>query len=205
MKQEEDPSGRLLDHIYDGIQEYDNPLPRWWVALFWITIFFSPLYVLYYHAGPGLLDIDAYNKDMVAFYDLQAQQLLAMGPIDENMLAGLTQESAMMAGAAQVFQVRCSSCHGQLGEGSIGPNLTDDYWIHGGQLVEILQVVTDGVPAKGMVAWKAQLSPAELLSVSAYVGTLRGTDPPRAKAPQGDLRPYAPPSAEPVPATDSGP
>lgn len=190
----EESKDKLLDHNYDDIQEYDNPLPKWWVGLFWATIVFSIIYGLYYHAGPGPSVIDDYNQDMIAYYDLQAQQFLAMGEITEETLADLTADPAMMAGAQQVFVAKCSQCHGMSGEGNIGPNLTDEYWLHGGSLVDIYNTVSEGVPAKGMLAWKTQLRPAELLSVSAFVGTLRGTEPPNAKAPQGDLFVPEPPT-----------
>lgn len=181
---------RLLEHNYDGIQEYDNPLPRWWVVLFWITIVFTPLYFLYYHWGPGMLTIEAYNQDMIAYYDQQAQQFLAMGEVTEKTLIDLQQKSSMMAGAKALFQTKCSPCHGMNGEGNIGPNLTDDYWLHGNKLTDIYHTVMEGVPSKGMLSWKTQLGPAELLSVAAYVGTLRGSNPPNPKKPQGELMPY---------------
>jgi cytochrome c oxidase cbb3-type subunit 3 len=137
---------------------------------------------------------------MIAFYDQQAQEFLALGEITEHTLIDLTNNDAMMAGAEQLFQSKCSQCHGMNGEGSIGPNLTDDYWLHGQNLTDIYQTVADGVPAKGMLAWKNQLRPAELLSVSAYIGTLRGSEPADPKKPQGDLLPYTVPEA----AADSG-
>lgn len=193
----------LLDHEYDGIQEYDNPLPRWWVLLFWATILFSAFYVIYFHFGPGTLEIDRYDAEMVAFYDKQAAELLAMGEIDDQLLAGLMDDAAMMKGAKKVFQGKCASCHGMLGEGGIGPNLTDRYWIHGGRLEDIYNTVSEGVPTKGMLAWKRQLRPAELLAVSSYVGTLLDTDPPNAKAAQGKLH-EGPMVAEPAPTTDTG-
>lgn len=192
---DEHDDDRLLEHNYDGIQEYDNPLPQWWVVLFWISIVFAPLYFLYYHWGPGLLTVDAYNQDMIAYYDLQAQQFLAMGEITEGTLNDLMGESSMMAGAQALFQTKCSQCHGMNGEGNIGPNLTDDYWLHGNKLTDIYHTVVEGVPSKGMLSWKTQLGPAELLSVSAYVGSLRGSDPPNPKKPQGDLLPYDPSAA----------
>jgi cytochrome c oxidase cbb3-type subunit 3 len=181
---------KILDHNYDGIQEYDNPMPRWWLALFFVTIVFAVVYALYYHFGPGLLAVDRYDRDMAAYYELQAQQLAALGEINEETLAGVMQNPSMMAGAQALFQTKCSQCHGMAGEGNIGPNLTDDYWLHGGKLVDIYHTVSEGVPSKGMLAWRTQLRPAELLSVSAYVGTLRGTSPPNPKDPQGELQPY---------------
>ena len=184
----------LLDHAYDGIQEYDNPLPRWWVGLFWLTIVFTPLYVLYYHFGPGPSVHDQYDAAMVAFYDAQAEALLAMGKIDEGRLAGFMGDSSMVGGGKKIFQSKCSPCHGMFGEGNIGPNLTDDYWLHGPQLEDIYRTVREGVPAKGMASWERQLKPGELIAVTSYVGSLLGSDPPNPKAPQGTEAARQPPS-----------
>ena len=191
-----DPERRdhLLEHAYDGIQEYDNPLPRWWVAIFWATIVFSLLYVVYFHFGPGLLAHEQYDAEMVAFYDAQASKLLAMGSIDEKMLAGLTQDPSMVNTGKKIFQSRCATCHGMFGEGNIGPNLTDNYWLHGAQLEDIYHTITKGVPEKGMLAWERQLRPAQILAVTSFVGTLTGTDPPNQKAPQGEEAIRKPPA-----------
>jgi cytochrome c oxidase cbb3-type subunit 3 len=175
----------LLDHAYDGIQEYDNPLPRWWLAIFWATIIFTPLYILYFHFGGGMLAKERYDQEMIAFYDRQAEQLLALGEITEGTLVDLMADTSMMNGGQKIFQSKCATCHGMFGEGGIGPNLTDEYWLHGGQLLDIYATVRDGVPAKGMLAWERQLRPAELMAVSSYVGTLLGTEPPNPKEPQG--------------------
>jgi cytochrome c oxidase cbb3-type subunit 3 len=176
----------LLDHSYDGIQEYDNPLPRWWLALFWATIVFTPLYVLYFHFGGGMLAVERYDQEMIAFYDKQAEELLALGEISENTLVDLMADPSMMNGGKKIFQSKCATCHGLFGEGGIGPNLTDDYWLHGGQLMDIYTTVREGVPTKGMLAWERQLRPAELMAVSSYVGTLLGSEPPNPKPPQGE-------------------
>jgi cytochrome c oxidase cbb3-type subunit 3 len=176
----------LLEHSYDGIQEYDNPLPRWWLAIFWATIFFAPLYILYFHFGGGMLGTERYDQEMIAFYDKQAEQLLALGEISEGTLTGLMDDASMMNGGKKIFQSKCATCHGLFGEGGIGPNLTDEFWLHGGQLMDIYKTVREGVPSKGMLAWERQLRPAELMAVTSFVGTLLGTDPPNAKQPQGD-------------------
>ena len=175
----------LLDHSYDGIQEYDNPLPRWWLAIFWATIIFSPLYILYFHFGGGMLATERYDQEMIAFYDKQAEQLLALGEISEGTLVDLMADTSMMNGGKKIFQAKCATCHGMFGEGGIGPNLADGYWLHGSQLMDVYRTVRDGVPAKGMLAWERQLRPAELMAVSAYVGTLLDSDPPNPKEPQG--------------------
>lgn len=177
---------QLLDHEYDGIQEYDNPLPLWWKAIFWGTIFFAPLYILFYHFGPGMLSTDSYDAAMVAFYDEQAKELLALGEITDTTLDGLRSNESMMANAKKVYAARCATCHGVFSEGGIGPNLTDEYWLHGNRLTEIYQTIVKGVPEKGMLAWERQLRPAELMGMAAYVGSLQGANPPNPKEPQGD-------------------
>jgi len=176
----------LLNHSYDGIQEYDNPLPRWWLAIFWATIVFAPLYVLYFHFGGGMLATERYDEAMIAFFDKQAEQLLALGEISEGTLVDLMADQSMMNGGRKVFQSKCATCHGMFGEGGIGPNLTDEYWLHGGQLMDVYKTVREGVPSKGMLAWERQLRPAQLMAVSAYVGTLLGNQTPNPKAAQGD-------------------
>jgi len=187
---EQNTPDQLLDHNYDGIQEYDNPLPTWWVTLFWISIVFAVFYSVYFHFGHGKLAVEAYNEDMVAFYELQAEQLLALGEIKESTLLDLMEDDSMMATGASLFASKCAQCHGNKGEGNIGPNLTDEYWLHGGKLTDVYYTVTEGVPSKGMLAWKNQLGPAEILSVSAFVGSLRGSNPSPAKEPQGEAFEY---------------
>ena len=177
---------RLLDHSYDGIQEYDNPLPGWWLAIFWVTIIFSPLYILYFHFGGGMLATERYDEEMIAFFDKQAEQLLALGEVSEGTLVDLMTDQSMMNAGRKVYQSKCATCHGMFGEGGIGPNLTDEYWLHGGQLMDVYKTVREGVPAKGMLAWERQLRPAELMAVSSYVGTLLGSEPPNPKTSQGD-------------------
>lgn len=185
----------LLEHAYDGIQEYDNPLPRWWVMIFWATIVFAPLYLVYFHFGPGLLAHERYDAEMVAFYDAQATKLLALGEIDEKMLSGLLTDASMVNTGKKTFQSKCATCHGMFGEGGIGPNLTDDYWLHGAQLEDIYHTITKGVPEKGMLAWERQLRPAQIMAVTSYVGTLTGTNPPNPKPPQGEEAIRQPPAA----------
>jgi len=184
----------ILDHSYDGIQEYDNPLPRWWLAIFWATIIFTPLYILYFHFGGGMLATERYDEAMIAFYDKQAEQLLAFGEISEGTLVDLMADSSMMNGGRKVFQSKCATCHGVFGEGGIGPNLTDEFWLHGGQFMDIYRAVREGVPSKGMLAWERQLRPAQLMAVSSYVGSMLGNQSPNPKAPQGERFTRQPPA-----------
>ncbi len=176
---------RLLGHDYDGIEEYDNPLPGWWVWLFWATIAFSGVYVAVYHVGPGPSVIASYEAEVRLAAEREARQAAAGGAVTEDALAALQKNAPAMARARETFVQRCAACHGDRGQGIIGPNLTDEYWLHGSRLTEIHRVIREGVVEKGMVPWKDQLSPRELSSMAAFVGTLRGSNPPNAKPPQG--------------------
>ena len=176
---------RLLDHEYDGIQEYDNPMPRWWVYIFWGTIAFSVVYAMNVGGigvGPGR--IARYEAEMAEFRARHPQQ----GPAaSETELAALVHDASALAAGRATYEANCAACHGAAGGGLIGPNLTDDYWLHGGALPEILRSVADGVPAKGMPAWSKLLKPEQVSAVVAYVATMHGTNPPDAKPPQGEL------------------
>jgi cytochrome c oxidase cbb3-type subunit 3 len=177
----------LLEHEYDGIQEYDNPMPRWWVWIFWATILFA---VLYWLNVPGI----GSGKGRVASYENEMAQARAKfgdrtpaagsGPSDTE-LAAFAQDLAKLAAGQAVFEANCVPCHRADGGGVIGPNLTDDYWIHGGKPTQILHTIEVGVPDKGMPAWGTVLNPADLPAVAAYVLHLHGTHPPEPKEPQG--------------------
>lgn len=204
---------QLLDHEYDGIKEYDNPLPRWWVGIFWATIVFSIVYFLYYQVGPGPTVVDEYNAGMLELSEKQAAEILKMGPPSDESIVRLAKDTTMMAGAAALYQAKCSPCHGAKGQGVIGPNLTDDHWIHGGRPVQIYTIIAEGVPAKGMLTWKTQLRPMELLTLAAYVDTLPATPgkapegqkfDPAAPAPAAPAVPPAPAPAAPAPGAAPG-
>jgi cytochrome c oxidase cbb3-type subunit 3 len=177
----------LLDHEYDGIREYDNPLPRWWVASFWATILFSGLYLLNLPGtgvGIGKGRIAAYEADMARAAALAAAQDPLRGLTAEQILAAARDPGKLALGKA-TFTTTCSVCHGADGGGVIGPNLADDYYLHGGQPLELLKTVSEGVLAKGMPPWGKTLKPDQLVAVVAYVTTLRGTHPVKPKAPEG--------------------
>jgi len=178
---------KVFEHEYDGITEYDNPLPGWWLFLFWATIFFSAWYLVYYQMGHGESVEQQYDREMLALYDVQMKQLLKLGPINDEMISGFAAKPDMMSSAKGLFAQRCAVCHGQLAQGNIGPNLTDAYWLHGGQPTQIYNSISEGVPAKGMIAWKTQLPAGQMLALAAYLRTLQGSNPPNPKAPQGDL------------------
>ncbi len=184
-EEESSESASPLDHEYDGIREYDNPLPGWWVSIFWGSFFFAAGYLLWFHVLPNGRSVAAsYTEDMAAFREEVAKRQLGE-KVSESGLKTLMADAAMMKDAEVVFNQRCVPCHAEGGRGKIGPNLTDGYWIHGsGSLMEIYGVVADGVPAKGMPTWSRQLKPIELGKVVAYVGTLKNKNLP-GKAPEG--------------------
>lgn len=180
---------KLLDHNFDGIQEFDNPLPPWWVGLFFLTIVYSVIYVIYFHvSGFGPSQRDEYLSEINTFKAQKLASSSAESP-EETFKEGETfvamaDETALAAGG-QIYKTNCSSCHGAAGEGGIGPNLTDNYWLHGGTHNEIVNTIVKGVPEKGMISWKPILSKKEILQVASYLETLKGTTPPNPKAPQG--------------------
>ncbi len=175
----------LLDHAYDGIQEFDNPMPRWWVRIFWGTFIFSFAYIFHYWFGNGVSVADDYAQEMEVVNAERAKEAMAQ-KVSEEVLSKLMADSTSVAAGSAVFAGKCVACHLEKGQGSIGPNLTDKYWIHGkGALMDIFGTVSEGIPAKGMPAWSRQLTPEELRQVVAYVGTLRGTNV-EGKPPEGD-------------------
>jgi cytochrome c oxidase cbb3-type subunit III len=163
----------LLDHDYDGIQELDNNLPRWWVWLFYITIIYSAVYLVYYHVTrTGDLQAAEYANEMKVGEQIKSG---AMGKFEAG-ISTLTRSTdpAVLEDGRQIYAKFCAPCHRADGGGLVGPNLTDDYWIHGSNYVDTVQVIWNGVPAKGMVTWKTVLKPDEIYAVSSYIYTLRG-------------------------------
>lgn len=178
---------QLLDHEYDGIREYDNPLPRWWVWIFAGSFWFSVGYFVHYHlSGNGQSVAAAYEADVAEAREQAAKTSLAE-PVSEDSLGKLMADAALMRDTKALFGLRCSPCHGDKAQGLIGPNLTDAAWLHGnGTLVDIFGVINDGVLAKGMPAWSKQLSPIEVRKLAAFVGTQRGKSIP-GKPPEGTV------------------
>jgi cytochrome c oxidase cbb3-type subunit III len=178
---------QLLDHAYDGIQEYDNPLPRWWTLLFWASFVFSIGYFFHYHVSHnGESVAAAYEAEMRQARDNEAKANLAQ-PVSEESLGKLMADATLMNDTKALFALRCAPCHGDRAQGVIGPNLTDSSWLHGkGTLSDIFAVIDGGVPAKGMPAWNKQLSPIEVRKLAAFVGTQRGKAVP-GKPPEGTV------------------
>ncbi|MCA0375620.1 MAG: c-type cytochrome [Gemmatimonadetes bacterium] len=184
------PTDKLLDHTYDGIQEYDNPMPRWWLLTFAGTVIFSVIYM--FNVGPV-----GSGKGRIADYDASVAAYKAAHPEPEatlppEQLAAIVADAGARERGKTVYATNCASCHRADGGGLIGPNLADDAWIHGGTPVDVYRTINLGVLEKGMPNWGKLLKPAQLQEVVAYVVSLQGTNPPNPKPPQGPAQAPAP-------------
>ncbi len=176
----------LLSSNYDGIQEYDNDLPKWWVYLFWITIIFGAVYTVGFHFTGADSTDQKLAKDLEKIKSLhETQQSTIVQSSAEDLLKLVSVPERISAGKA-VYMERCSPCHAELGQGLVGPNLTDKYWLHGGKITDIRKVIENGVLEKGMLAWKGILSSKQIDEVAVYIHTLKGSSPAGAKAPEGE-------------------
>jgi cytochrome c oxidase cbb3-type subunit III len=177
-----------LDHNYDGIRELDNHLPPWWVNMFVLTCIWALGYMWYYHwGGEGPNQEQEYNNSVeTAKKEIATALAGKANAVDESNVTALRDASALGEGEL-IYKSVCAACHGQLGEGTVGPNFTDEYWLHGGGIKNVFKVIKYGVPEKGMIAWSAQLKPADMQKVASYILTLKGTNPPNPKAPQGEI------------------
>lgn len=183
----EHESDFATEHNYDGIVELDNSLPPWWVYMFYATIVFSIVYMVYFHWAGGPTQLKEYEQSIELAQQQKIERLKNNASnVDENSVVALTEAPEIAKGKSS-YTTKCAACHGQNGEGGVGPNLTDDYWLHGGGVKNIFKTIKYGVPEKGMVSWQAQMQPAEMQQVTSYILTLKGSNPANAKAPQGDL------------------
>jgi cytochrome c oxidase cbb3-type subunit 3 len=174
-------------HIYDGIVEHDNKLPLWWQ----LTLYGAVVFALVYWFGRRLDAIpspeQAFARDMAVQRAAEAERARARGTIDDAMLATLGKDPATVVQGKALFTSTCAPCHRADGGGNIGPNLTDAYWIHGNNPTDIFHCVHDGIPAKGMPTWGPQLGDEKIETVVAFVLSIRNTNVPGGKAPQGEL------------------
>ncbi|MEK7256212.1 MAG: cbb3-type cytochrome c oxidase N-terminal domain-containing protein [Bacteroidota bacterium] len=178
-----------LGHDYDGIRELDNRLPPWWLWMFYASIIFAGIYWFAFHMSDiGPSSKQEYEQSMEkARAEVAAYKSQQADAVDESTVAALTDANELSLGQS-VFQANCVPCHGAAGEGNtIGPNLTDDYWLHGGGIKNLFKTINNGVIDKGMQSWKEQLRATDIQRVASYILTLKGTNPPNAKAPQGQL------------------
>lgn len=191
-----------LGHDYDGIRELDNRLPPWWLYGFYITIIFAGLYLYRYHvakSAPLSKEELTIALDQAAA-DKEEYLKKAANKVDENSVTYLNAPADLEAGQ-KIFTTICAACHLADGGGSVGPNLTDNYWIHGGGIKDIFKTIKYGYPEKGMKSWKDDYSPTQIAQLASYVKSLGGTKPAKAKEPQGVL--YDEKAATAAPAADS--
>lgn len=176
-----------LGHDYDGIRELDNKLPPWWLYGFYLTIIFGLIYLWRFevsHTAPSTREEYQIAMNEAA---IQQEEYLkkSANKVDENSVVML--DAAAITAGQSAFITNCAACHGKLGEGGVGPNLTDDYWIHGGKINDIFKTIKYGYPEKGMRAWKDEFSPVKMAEMASFIKSIRGTNPPNGKEKQGDL------------------
>lgn len=178
----------MLDHDYDGIKELDNSLPPWWKYGFYLTIVIGVIYMWYYHAGGNgpssreeyLAEVKTAEEEVAAYLANSANN------VDENSVVPL--DAAEIAQGQSIFETTCAACHAKDGGGNtIGPNLTDKYWLHGGSLKDVFKSIKYGWPDKGMKSWKDDFSPKQIAQLANFVRSLQGTTPANPKDKQGEL------------------
>jgi cytochrome c oxidase cbb3-type subunit 3 len=179
----------VVVHTYDDISEFDNHLPNWWLYTLYGAMVFALGYLGHYHVfHSGLSSTEAYEREMAADRAAAAERARA-GAVTPEALLTLSRDPATVRQGREVFTQNCVACHAPTGGGGIGPNLTDRFWINGGAPDRVYRSVTDGVPARGMPAWGPQLGARRVQSTVAYLLTLRNTNVPGGKAPQGNEEP----------------
>ena len=184
MSAEESTENKVI-HEVDGIQEYDNKLPNWWLYILYGSVVFGFGYWFTYQTG-GFAELPR------AAYENEQDRLAAAAPSKTSgtatpeSLVALSRDRGALARGKQIFTQTCAACHRADGGGIVGPNLTDEFWLHGAAPEKVYKTITDGVPDKGMVAWGPQLGGDRVQAVTAYVISLRDTNVPGGKAPQGE-------------------
>jgi cytochrome c oxidase cbb3-type subunit 3 len=177
----------MFDHSFDGIRELDNRIPPWFSWLFYVTIFFAVFYMLDYHVfNSSPLQEEEYQIQ-VREAEIQRAEIMKSGAFLNEETVTLLNDQASLDAGKQIFNANCVACHSADGGGLVGPNLTDDYWIHGGGIKNIFKVIKYGVTSKGMIAWQSQLNPKQMQEVASYVISLHGTSPANPKQPEGTI------------------
>ena len=187
LKPIEEEKDILLEHQFDGISELDNPTPAWFMWLFYATIAIAFGYMLTYHVfdWAPLQDEEYAIEVQEAELAKKAYLATAGNLIDENTVTQSSDASVISAGQA-IYNSNCIACHGDKGQGTVGPNLTDEYWLHGGKVGDVFKTIKYGIPEKGMISWEKTLSPKQIADVTNFIHSLKGSNPANAKAPQGD-------------------
>lgn len=176
-------------HELDGIKEYDNPMPGWLMAIWWGSLLFAAVYLIYYALsfGEGTLEAEYRQQTQQALTEVQAHfdANPIAAPSPASLLMGAANPAVLEAGAAR-FAKSCAACHGDHAQGLIGPNLTDDRWLHGGSVEQVFQTVAKGWPAKGMPPWGRAVRPDELSALVSYLRSLQGSNPSNPRQPEGE-------------------
>lgn len=176
-----------LDHDYDGIKELDNNLPTWWKYGFYVSIVVAFVYMYYYHfGGGGQSSLQEYAAEVQkGEADKEAYLAKSDNNVDENTVKLL--DAAGIAAGQVTFQNMCAACHAKDGGGGVGPNLTDEYWLHGGSLSDVFKSIKYGWADKGMKSWKDDFSPKQIAELSSFIKSLKGSTPAVPKEKQGEL------------------
>jgi cytochrome c oxidase cbb3-type subunit III len=179
--------GLVMEHTYDGIAELDNPTPPWFMYLFYSTIGIAVVYLFVFHlVGDGKIMSTEYTEEIaVAEKANELYMKKFANSVNENNVKILTDAKSMEDGA-KIYAKNCIACHGDKGQGGVGPNLTDEFWLHGGSLKNVFHTITEGVPEKGMISWKKSLNPIQIQHLVSFLSKFQGTNPENGKAPQGD-------------------
>lgn len=185
----------LMDHEYDGIRELDNNLPPWWKYGFYITIVWAVIYLFHYHVmGLGSSSGEEYLEELIAAEQAKKEFLAKAGEMVTADNVSYKKDPVSIAKGEAIFIGNCKTCHGANAQGDAGPNLTDAYWLNGGDIKSLFNIVTNG--KKAMPSWASSLSPSDIQNVLSYIHTLQGSNPAGAKAAEGEL--YVESGATPV-------
>lgn len=190
LKPLEEEHSLVMEHKFDGIAELNNPTPAWFMVLFYGTILFAIGYLLNYHVfNYGKLQDEEYvaevekaAEDKAAFL---ANPVNSASAVNENNIEQ-SKDAAVLKNGQALFATRCPPCHGDQAQGLVGPNLTDEYWLHGGKIKDVFKTIKYGVPEKGMIAWEKSMSAQQISDIANYVMSLQGTKPANPKEPQGN-------------------
>lgn len=175
----------LFHHDFDGIRELDNRIPPWFNFLFYGTIIWSVIYLMVFHVFD---DGQIQSKEYLAEINqakIERDYLIKTGAFINEETVTFVNDAATLAEGKDVYTKNCVACHTADGGGLVGPNLTDEYWVHGGGIKNVFKVIKDGVPSKGMISWQTQLDPKKMQAVASYILTMQGTKPANPKAPEG--------------------
>jgi cytochrome c oxidase cbb3-type subunit III len=177
----------VMEHTYDGIAELDNPTPPWFMYLFYSSILIAIVYLFVFHVvGDGKVMTTEYAEEIaVAEKANEIYMKKFANAVNENNVTVLTDAKSVEDGS-KIYAKNCVACHGDKGQGGVGPNLTDEYWLHGGATKNIFHTLTEGVPEKGMISWKKTLNPIQIQHLVSFLSRFQGTNPENGKAPQGD-------------------